>query len=364
MITITLTVFLFLAMSLAFVEQNKHEAPFANISNTDRAIEQMTCIFYIASAFVIVLLAGFRNPGVDADSLAYVGNYYGLGTSRTETLEPSFFLIAYTAKLFNEVQIVFILYAILSIPIKAYAIFRLSHFKMLSLMVWISHFLLLQDMTQIRVAVATGLFLYALYYLIIEEKKKYFLLCLLSILFHYSALLLIPLVVLGTKHMNKLWKYTLFTVPIIFYIMYFMGVNIVSILPLGAFQDKLDTYESLRDKGIAGDEINIFNMLAMFRLLTYYTLLIMYETVYTHCKEITLYLKIYCISICCYVGLSFLPALAIRGSEVYAVIDVVTIPCLVYTVKPSWLMKLLVAVFAIGLFVMNIVLSRYIREFV
>lgn len=351
MITIVFSILLILLYVLSF---------FVN-EGKDKNIEGLV---YFAISLIMVLLVGTRTPGVDADSLAYVGNYYNLGSSLTETLEPSFFLIANIAKLFGEVQVLFIIYALLAIPLKTYAIFRLSNFRLLSMMVWIAHFFLLQDMTQIRVAVATAIFLYALSDLIEGNKKRYLLLCACAVFFHYSALVLFPIAIFSCKHMGKYWKIFLSLTPVVFYLMYFRGIDLVSLIPLGAFQDKLDAYERLRDKGIAGDEINIFNMLAMFRLLTYYMLILFYETIYKKCKAIGLYLKIYCVSICCYVGLSFLPALAIRGSEVFAVIDVVAIPCLCYIVKPSWAMKVAVGIFAIGLFVMNIVLSRYIREFV
>jgi hypothetical protein len=364
MITITLSIFLLLAVGFVFTEKERGAANAELLCAQQTKSVDIEGMAYAVFTIVAVLIIGFRTPGVDADSQQYLASYYMLGAGNTDLMEPSFFLICYIANVFNESQVAFLLYALLAIPLKAFSIFRLSHFKILSLMVWISHFFLLQDMTQIRVAVATALFLYALYYLIKGERKHYVVLCLLAVFFHYSALILLPLVVLGTKKMNTLWRVTLFILPLCFYALYFKGLNFIDLLPLGAFQDKLDMYENLRDKGITGDEINIFNMLSMFRLLVYYLLLIMYNVVYERCHEITLYLKIYCISICCYVGLSFLPALAIRGSEVFAVIDVLAIPCIVYLVKPSWLMKAAVVVFAIGLFVMNIIFSRYVREFV
>ena len=363
MITISLAIFLLLTAAFVSLERER-EVLDPSSQSLSSGHNQMEMLVYVVFVVIAVMLVGFRTPGVDADSLQYVGVYYTMGSDKSELMEPSFALICSIAKFFDDVQVLFLVYALLAIPLKAYSIFRLSHFKMLSLMIWVAHFFLLQDMTQIRVAVATAIFLYALFDLIEGKKKKYLLLCLVAVFFHYSALVLLPLAFLGVKKMNVLWRVFLIAVPLVFYAMYFKGVNLVQLLPLGAFQEKVDAYENLRDKGLAGDEINIFNMLAMFRLLVYYTLLFMYDVVYERCKEVTLYLKIYCVSICCYVGLSFLPALAIRGSEVFAVIDVVAIPCMVYLVKPSWLMKTVLSVFAFGLFIMNIVLSRYVREFV
>lgn len=363
MITITLAVFLLLTSALVFFEREKPK-PTTPVTSLSAGTYYMEMLVYAVFVVVAVVLVGTRTPGVDADSLQYVGVYYTMGSDRSELMEPSFALICYIAKLFDDVQVLFFIYALLAIPLKAFSIFRLSHFKMLSLMVWVAHFFLLQDMTQIRVAVATAIFLYALKYLIEGRKIVYLLICLLAVFFHYSALVLLPLAFFGVKKLNMVWRVFLVVTPLIFYVLYFKGMNLVQLLPLGAFQEKLDTYENLRDKGLAGDEINIFNMLAMFRLLVYYSLLVMYDVVYERCHEVTLYLKIYCVSICCYVGLSFLPALAIRGSEVFAVIDVLAIPCMVYLIRPSWIMKVALAIFAIGLFVMNIVLSRYVREFV
>lgn len=317
---------------------------------------------YAGAVLLLFLMAGFRPIGIDNDSNTYLSYYEGTSVDEiVDLVEPSFTLIAGFARLVGDARVIFVIYALLAIPLMAAGLVRLSCFWFLSLLIWSSHYFLIQDMTQIRVAVSTAAFIFSLKYLIAGQRWRYLGWMLVACFFHFSAILLVPFALLTARRLTTFYRLVLCALPLLFYGLYVSGVDILVQLPIPLLQEKLELYEMVRDQGIAGDEINVFNAYALIRLFTYYMLLWKYDIVVKAFEGATVLLKIMCFSICFYAGLAFLPALAIRGSEVCGVVDIVLIPCLVYTVKPAWAGRALVALFGLVLFFYNIYVSEYLK---
>ena len=110
---------------------------------------------------VLIFVAGFREIGLDPDSVNYENtfrNYFKNGTD--EMIEPSFLLISYILGLFTDnVHMLFLLYAIFGVSLKMFAFRKMSEFYFVPLLCYISFYYVLHDLTQIRAGVVSGIFL-------------------------------------------------------------------------------------------------------------------------------------------------------------------------------------------------------------
>ena len=315
----------------------------------------------IAFGLLFTLCAAFRPEGIDKDYLSYLGYYYDPTSGMASLTEPSFMIICSIARFFGEPTMIFVIYALLAVPLKTYAITRITPFWFMSLLIWFTHLYMIQDMTQIRVAVAAAIYLFAIPFLA-DGKKLIFAGCVLfAIFFHYSALFLMPLCLFGNKPLTITWKIVLAVLPMIFYAFPVFSIDLLYLIPIPFIQDKIVVYEEIRDFGGMWAELNIYNIMAIARLLTYYMLLWKYDFVGQKCDFLALLLKIFCYSICVYAGMSFLPVISVRVQELVGVIDFVAIPLLAMTVRPHWLGRTAVLIYAVGIFLADLYLYEYLK---
>ena len=316
----------------------------------------------LALAIVLTLFVAFRPEGIDKDYNSYLGyfkNPYGVSASLTE---PTFKIINGFARLCNAPLLLFVVYAFLAVPLKVSAIKRLSPYWYLSILLWFTHLFIIQEMTQIRAAVSSGIFLFSLPYLGNGEKRK-FILCLIgAFLFHYSALALLPLIVFGNKELSRLYRCALILLPIIMYAFPFAGMDMLKMVPIPFLQQKLQMYEELMIyEGGVWEEINIYNVVALARLFAYYVLIWKYDYLKDKYPYMSILLKVFCYSICMYVGLSFLPPVAMRVEEFIAIIDCVLFPLLAVLIKPHWLGRLFVVLYAMGVLYANLIMFKLLK---
>lgn len=315
----------------------------------------------LALATVLTLFVAFRPEGIDNDYNAYVG-YFKSPTGVTASLtEPTFKLINGLARFFDASILLFVIYAFLAVPLKIYAIKRLSPYWYLSILLWFAHLFIIQEMTQIRSAVASGIFLFALPYLGDGKKLKFTLCLVASILFHYSALILLPLLLIGNKELSRYWRFLLAALPIAMYLFPFVGMDMLKMIPIPFIQQKLQMYEELIIYEGIGTDINLFNVIALARLFAYYILLWKYDYLKEKYPYMPILLKVFCYSICAYVALAFIPALAMRIEELVSIIDCILFPMLAVLVRPHWLGRLLVIMYAIGTFGLYIFVYRLLK---
>lgn len=313
-------------------------------------------------AIVLTMYVAFRPVGIDKDYMSYLG-YFKSPTSISATLiEPTFKLINGIARMCGESLILFGTYALLAIPLKVYSIKRISPYWYLSILVWFTHLFIIQEMTQIRVAVASAIFLFSIPFLADGKKLKYTLLAIAAALFHYSALVFLPLFIFGNKPLSRAAKCFLAILPVLAYSSPQVSVEIIGMIPIDAIQQKLQMYDDMmKYEGGVWGEINIFNVMALARLFAYYMLLWKYDYLSDKYPYMPILLKVFCYSICLYVGLSFLPPLAMRVEELVSIIDCILFPLLAVLVRPHWLGRLLVIIYAVAVFLMNIFLYNLLK---
>jgi len=91
------------------------------------------------------------------------------------------------------------MYAFLGVLIKFLAISKISPYPALSIVVYVSFFYILHEMTQIRAGVAIGLVFWSIIDVAKNNKKNFLIKILIATLFHYSAIVFIMLYFIGTK---------------------------------------------------------------------------------------------------------------------------------------------------------------------
>lgn len=325
----------------------------ASVSLFDKDKDTLVVWIYIGVVVAMTILAAFKPIGIDADSLTYLDHYNG---SAKVDIEFTCSLICdISRQIFQSPQYIFVIYALLAIPIKAYGTARMTDLWFVSLLVWMSNYYILHDLTQIRAAVAAGIFIYSLYYLQHGDRLKYLLCIAVACCFHLSAILLLFLVFLGNKPLSRWWKILLAFVPMFGYVLAMLKIDLIVYVPIPYVQERVEIYEEARDIAQSVmDEINIFNAVYLIRILMYYLLLWKGDIISKHVKNYPLLIKIFCLSIVSYTAFSFLPVLAFRTSELLGVVEILLIPYLAYSVKPLSVGKGLIIGYAAGLLLLNI----------
>lgn len=152
-------------------------------------------VFWTGIFIILVPIVGLRLLGPDAD----YNNYLNLLTLQNslELLTKEFgfrLLLGLNSWIFNtNVDTFFLLFAILGISIKFYAFTKTSPIPLLSLVLYFLSYFLLHDYTQIRAGVASGIFLLSIQDLSEGSKKRYIQKVILACLFHWTALIMIPI---------------------------------------------------------------------------------------------------------------------------------------------------------------------------
>jgi len=311
---------------------------------------------YVFIGLLLAITCGLRPIGIDNDSENYEQTFLHYDDEIYEiAVEYSYLLLARFLNNFTDnAQSILIVYAFMGVGLKLYGIKLLSPTLFLPLVIYFGNYYLLHEMTQIRSGVACGMFLISIKYLTEGNTKRVLLLWLCAVLFHYSTIVLFPLLLLSNKTLSKRWKIVLLSIIPISYGMYFANINIITSIPLPYIEDKIELYQNLKDKGILGDEINVFNLVFVVKNIIFVYLLVMYDTVYKYNKNLPIMLKMMGISIALYVILSPLPVFAFRLSEIFGIVDIILFTNIYYTIKPNLLARSIVIAIGCILFAINI----------
>lgn len=320
-------------------------------------------LFYYFSGLVLVLVAGLRGPGIDADMITYYDYYRLLPHLSLIQVEPTFQLIGYAVKLlFNNIIFLFIIYAILGVGIKLLAIERLSQLYLLSLLMYFSYYFLLHEMTQIRVGVASAFLLLSIPDIYNRNLKGYGLKMLAGCLFHYSLLFFIPFYLLAPRKINLPFY---FFVIICGYLAYFSGIHLVNLfklIPIAFISSKISTYQMLLAQHIHA-AIDIFNVVFLFRVCLCLLFLFKWKVLFKQNEYSIVLIKIYSFSIFFFVALADLPVLAARVNQLLAIVEIILIPFIVYLFKPKIYAILAVVLIACGLLSLKLLYGELVNPY-
>lgn len=289
-------------------------------------------LFFLLLWFVMVCYAAFRDGAKVGDYVTYVQMFKDVNNGFTTLTEPSFvYLSQFVGAFSNDAIYVFVVYALIGVSLKFIAIRRLTELWFLSLVVYLSNFFILHELTQMRAGVAAGFLLLCIKPIYDRDWKRFLLLSTCAILFHYSALVILPLWILGHKQ-RKIWLFV--SIPIA-YIIYFSGVNLTGTIPIPVIKAKLELYQRAQEYGTENwSAINVFNLVFICKILIFYILLWKYELIACRNKYAIVLMKVYCISLMAFPIFATMPVVGFRVSELYGIVEIILIPLLYYVFTP------------------------------
>ncbi|MBQ4776526.1 EpsG family protein [Pectobacterium versatile] len=281
--------------------------------------------FFLFIGTILILCAGLRPVGLDRDSSNYIQILHiSLKDADFFDKEPGFWFLNELNNLFfnGDVNHLFIMFSVLGVSLKLLAIRKLSLNPVLSVFLYITLYFILHEMTQMRVGVASGLFLLGLYDLCNDNKKSFFLKISIATLFHYSAILGFLVLFFDKKKINKIF-YTLiplFSVLVSAIFDTSSFVRMTSYILPGFIQYKLELYSNLLKEGEYSD-INIFNF--YYISLLFFYLFFVFISDKTKSSLDILLIKIFGAMMFSFYAFTFLPVVAFRVSEFLGIVIII-----------------------------------------
>ena len=295
---------------------------------------------------IMVLIAGLREPGVTPDSDAYEAMYYG---KTLKIIEPTFtFFSDIYLSMSLGVNALFMTYAIISVPLRLTVIKKMSTLPILTLSIYISHYYMLHDVVEMRCAVASALFLFAIYFRV-EKKIVFCLLCIFcGFFFHFSALVGLIVLFLDNKQLQTWHLIILYLIIPLGIIYYFSGLDISQFVPDEIGGAKLRAYRELKEKGDEGIMEGIpfyVDPVILLNICLYYGCIFYHQILSEKYKYFPILIKIMGIAFLCKFTLGSLSSvLASRLFEYFDVVSIFLWTAAVYAFSPIQFGKGLVSV--------------------
>ena len=315
---------------------------------------------HIALSLIIIIIIGFRPDNIGPDFSEYLNHFYHY--KNIPLLEPSFKFISHIVHIIFNSQyvILFFIYAVIGCSLKFIAIRRLSEFVFLSTIIYISNYLMLHEVVQIRAGVASGFLLLSIKPLYERDRKKFLIFATCATLFHYSGIIVYALWFLKNNNYKIWWTF----IPISFFI-YFIGFSILQIFEyiyIPVISDKLEVYMRIKelDNENILNKINIFNPIYISKVIICYLLYWKASIISRYNKYFILLLKIFILSLAAMPLFSIIPVLAFRISELYGIVIIVLLPMFLYCIKPQLLCKFLIILYSLLELLLSIFYNKLI----
>lgn len=304
---------------------------FAAVLNKDKSKYAQS--FYFLIAAFLVVYAAFRDGNTIRDYNEYLKYYENY---QEVLVEPSFYIICSVVHyILNNPIGIFIIYALLGVLLKFLAIRQLTDLVLLSVLVYVSHYFVLHEMTQMRVGVASGMLLLCIKPMYERNLKRFLLFASIAVFFHVSALFIVLVWFLNPLKINYFLYVLLIPVS---YIMYLAGMNLIYVIPIPYIQEKMNIYQQITET----QEINLFNSIHLLKCLLLYYFLYFADRLKEYNKYTIILIKLYAISLSSFILFSALPALSFRISEFVGVVEIILIPLMYYTMRPKIFPKLFI----------------------
>lgn len=309
---------------------------------------------------LLIVCAAARPIGFDRDSPNYENFYMHPDNGLSEiSVEPSFLMICKACSMFSQdVRLVFILFAFLGVALKLYAIQKFRFMLFFPVLIYFSNFFMLHELTQIRVGVASALFLIAIPHLANGKRLVAFLILLLSCVFHYSALALLPFLFFDNSPLSRWKKIVLCGIIPVCYVMYMLDLDLLTTIPIPYVTDKVESYKMAAEFGLV-DKAPLLNPLQLIKMAVFVWLLFFEDTISYYLSSIHILIKMLACSLFVYFAFSSITIVSMRISELYGVIEMIVYPCIIYTIRPQFIGKMAVVIIALLEIFTNTVLWEY-----
>lgn len=282
-----------------------------------------------AAALLLALLAGFRGMDVSRDYYNYQYSFDNIYEFTSQgnlnyflILEPGFVAVVFFFRhLFesNYGLVIMLFFAISGMFMKTTIIRKFSINPYLTLLFYYSYFFIFYEMAQVRIGLASGIFFISLPSLLKGNRKTYFLLILIATLFHYSAIFYLALLLFDVKEFNKKIYWSALALSIVLAFVH---------LPLLKLLENLNTYDigkinSYVEAAANEMTINVFSFSNLCNIFccSYIMSMLKPEAINSD-KKLILFLKCNILSIFILSFLSSAPAIDLRISQLFGIVEI------------------------------------------
>lgn len=301
---------------------------------------------YIIIGIAMILIAGLREVGSTPDTEDYEHMYNGnVNEILEQAVEPSFTYISSFLNSFSlSVTFLFLTYAIISITIHLTAFWKISKLPFLTLTIYISYYYMMHDMVQIRAAVASGLFIWAIYCYVEKKKLLTLVFILTGTLFHYSAILGLTIFLMN-DNIPKWQEYILYALVPLGLVAYFTGLDLSSFVPENIGGEKLKLYRELKEYGMDDEQAGWplkHNFLIWMNIILYYACIYYHEFLTKQCKYVPIAIKVQAFAFCCLFFLQGVSkVLSNRLNDYFSVASIILWTVSVYAFSPKIISRII-----------------------
>jgi hypothetical protein len=320
-------------------------------------------LLFVLSGVFLTIIAGFRSMNVDRDYGTYVGYIKNIDQISLVQLEPTFFLITKIAYLtIYPATTLFLIYAILGVGLKFKAISELTEFWFLSVIIYFSYYFLMHEMTEVRVGVGSAILLLSIKDIYNRNLLSFTLKLIIGTLFHYSFMIFAVFYLVNPTKLKPAFFYIIVGLSYLLYFSRFDSLTLVQLIPLPFIQMKIDAYRALMAGGEHLD-INVLNVLMIYRLLFMVVLLWKYKLLAESNKYSLILIKIYCWSLFCLVFLASVPVLAFRVNQLLCIVEIILWPFIIYLLKERHLAVIIVVLTGLGMITVELFYNQLVLPY-
>lgn len=326
-------------------------------------IEEFYKIITLAAyAFFMILLATTKSIEHTADASGYEDMFLHNDNALIEiATEPTYiYLSRLILFLGGSVVIIFFIYAVIAIPTKLRAINTMTPYIFTALLIYIPVYFELHDMIQIRAAAAAAFLLSSLIPLSQKHYWQAVLLMIGGILFHYSAIVYLPFLLLGNRRLNLVGRFIVAGLVPAGFIMYFMRKDLLSFMPSSLLSGKVDYYKASAEAGGWTDiALPYKNLYFMTKCVILYLCLYYYDLIVKKNPFAPILINIFASSIIFLLTMATIPVLAGRISDLYGIVDCIVFTFCLYLVSPAFIVRTAIAIVGLYMIVYNMLTTEY-----
>jgi len=318
----------------------------------------------ILAVYVVfmVLLATTKSIENTADASGYEEMFLHNDNILTEiTTEPSFiYLSRILLALGGTISTLFFVYAVITIPAKMRALYKMTPYIFTALVIYIPIYFEVHDMIQIRAAAAAMFLLSAILTL---AHKQYWLTALLTvcaILFHYSAVAFVPFFLWGNRRLSFVWRIVVACLVPVSFAMYFLKLDLFSLIPSFLVGGKLDFYKEASEAG-EWDELSApyLNLFFMSKCVVLYLCLYYYDYIVNRNPLAPILINLFAASIIFLLSMATIPVVAGRISDLYGIVDCIVFTFCLYIIAPKYLVRIAITLSGLFMLIYNVVNTEY-----
>lgn len=320
--------------------------------------QKLIALAIVATA--LVCTAAFK-PLTTTDAATYEYYFYSNDDELIElATEPSYIWLSRLILLFGgEVVVLFFIYAVLSIPIKFYTLWKTTPFVFTALIVYVGIYFPLHDVVQIRCGLATAFLLFSIIPLAKHQYWQSVALMLVAFFFHYSSLAFLPVILFGNFKINKYWKYALgVAIPCCLFL-YILHIGAISFIPAAMIDGKLDLYKEMSESGDWAEYIPYKQLTFLAECALLYVFLFFYETIEKHCVYAPILIKVLVIEMVYLTMFTEIPVLGGRLHDLFGPFNALAFTCCLYCIKPRYIVRIGIGLFAFVHYIIQMLDNLY-----